>query len=184
MKKSLGKKMIFPPCPVLIVGTYDESGKANAMNAAWGIKVDTNQILISMSKHKTTDNFAKTGAFTVAFATVKTLAESDYFGIVSGNSEDKIAKAGFTAVKSEYVNAPVFKEYPLTMECLVESFDDGLLIGNIVNVTVDEEYLDDSGNIDVDKMEIICFDEASNSYRLLGPVVGKAFRDGFAVKER
>ncbi len=182
MRKNLGKKMNFLPLPVLIIGTYDENGNANAMNAAWGGIYDYNQVFISMSKHKTTDNLEKTKAFTVSFATKNTLVASDYFGVVSGNKEDKIKKAGFHAVKSNFVNAPLFEEYPLTLECTVESFDDGTLIGNIVNVSVDDKYLTKDGKIDVDKMEIITFDMSSNTYRVLGEIVGNAFKDGFNLK--
>ena len=55
------------------------------------------------------------------------------------------------------------------------------LIGDIVNVTCDENYLDENGKPDVDKMGIIAFDMASDSYRLLGEVVGKAFKDGLEI---
>ena len=32
--------------PVLIVGTYDENGAPNAMNAAWGGIYDTNLVMV------------------------------------------------------------------------------------------------------------------------------------------
>ena len=51
--------------------------------------------------------------------------------------------------------------------------------GNVVNVSIDEDYLDENGKIDVDKMEIIAFDMINNTYRVLGENVGKAFKDGF-----
>ena len=51
--------------------------------------------------------------------------------------------------------------------------------GNVVNVSIDEDYLDENGKIDVDKMEIIAFDMVNNTYRVLGENVGKAFKDGF-----
>ena len=35
MKKNLGTKPFIMPMPVLIIGTYNEDGSANAMNAAW-----------------------------------------------------------------------------------------------------------------------------------------------------
>ena len=89
MRKDLGNKMQFMPLPVLMIGTYDANGKANVMNAAWGGVYDYNQIMISLSKHKTTDNLELKKAFTVAFATKKTEKISDYFGVVSGNKEDK-----------------------------------------------------------------------------------------------
>jgi len=182
MRKDLGKKTSFLPLPVLIIGTYDKDGNANAMNAAWGGLTDHNQIYVALSKHKTTDNLELKKAFTVSFATKKTATISDYFGIVSGNDEDKIKKAGVHVVKSKFVDAPIIEEYPLTLECTVESYENEILIGNVVNVSIDEKYLDENGKIDVDKMEIIAFDMVSNTYRVLGDIVGNAFKDGMKLK--
>lgn len=181
MRKDLGNKMNFLPLPVLMIGTYDKDGKANVMNAAWGGIHDYGKIYISLSKHKTTENLELNKAFTVGFATKKTEKISDYFGVVSGNKEDKIAKTGVHVTKSKFVDAPIIEEYPLTLECVVDSFEDGELIGNVVNCSVDEAYLDENGNIDVDKMEIITFDMTSNTYRVLGDVVGEAFKDGLKL---
>ena len=182
MRKDLGNKVNFLPLPVLMIGTYDENGKANVMNAAWGGMYDYGKIFISLSPHKTTDNLKIKKAFTVSFATKATEKISDYFGVVSGNEEYKIAKAGVHVTKSNFVDAPIIEEYPLTLECTVESLDDGDLIGKVVNCSVDENYLDANGNIDVDKMEIIAFDMTSNTYRVLGEVVGNAFKDGLTLK--
>ena len=96
--------------------------------------------------------------------------------------KDKIAKSGVHVVKSNCVDAPIIEEYPLTLECTVESFENGDLIGKIVNCSIDDRYLDEKGNIDVDKMEIITFDMTSNTYRVLGGVVGNAFKDGRNLK--
>ena len=74
---NFGPKPFIYPMPVLIVGTYDENGVPNAMNAAWGAITDMNEITISMSPHKTTENFMKTGAFTVSFATEETVVACD-----------------------------------------------------------------------------------------------------------
>ena len=182
MRKDLGNKMNFLPLPVLMIGTYDENGNANVMNAAWGGIYDYGKIYISLSKHKTTENLKIKNAFTVSFATKDTEVISDYFGVVSGNDEDKIAKSGVHVVKSNFVDAPIIEEYPLTLEYTVESFENGDLIGKIVNCSIDDRYLDEKGNIDVDKMEIITFDMTSNTYRVLGGVVGNAFKDGRNLK--
>ncbi len=183
MRKDLGNKMNFLPLPVLMIGTYDKDGKANVMNAAWGGIYDYGKIYIALSKHKTTENLELKKAFTVGFATKKTEEISDYFGVVSGNKEDKIAKTGVHVTKSNFVDAPIIEEYPLTLECTVDSFEDGELIGNVVNCSVDEEYLDENGKIDIDKMKIITFDMVSNTYRVLGEVVGNAFKDGLKLKD-
>lgn len=175
------KPWVFP-MPVLIVGTYDENGIPNAMNAAWGCITDMAEISISMSEHKTTANFAKTGAFTVAFATEDTVVACDYVGVESAAKvPNKFEKAGFTAVKSSKVNAPIIQELPMSLECKVKSFEDGILIGEIVNVNADESILTD-GKIDYKKLKPITYDPVTNDYVALGATVGKAFSDGLKLK--
>ena len=85
--------------------------------------------------------------------------------------------------KSAHVNAPVIEEYPLTLECEVKSYDEetGVLTGKIVSSQADEKILTD-GKVDLDKLEPIMFDMSTNSYRVIGPVVGKAFHDGLQLK--
>ncbi len=67
--KSISPKPWFAPQPVLIIGTYNKEGVANAMNAAWAGQWDMKEIMISMGNHVTTDNLKLGGEFTVAFAT-------------------------------------------------------------------------------------------------------------------
>ena len=180
---NFGAKPFLYPMPVLIVGTYDENGVPNAMNAAWGCITDFAEVLISMSEHKTTENFTKTGAFTVSIATEDTVVPCDYVGVESASKvPDKFAKAGFHATKSEFVNAPLIDELPMALECKVKSFEDGILIGEIVNVNADESILTD-GKIDVSKLKPITYDPANHTYIGLGKTVGNAFKDGLALKE-
>ncbi|MBR2788802.1 MAG: flavin reductase family protein [Erysipelotrichaceae bacterium] len=175
---NFGAKPLMYPQPVLIIATYDENEVPNAMNAAWGITTDFNEISISLSEHKTTDNLAKTGAFTVSMATEDQLAACDYVGIESGRKvPDKFAKAGFHATRSEFVNAPLIDELPLALECKVKSFTDGILIGEIVNVSADESIITD-GKVDLKKLRPIAFDPFNNAYMGIGEKVGNAFSDG------
>ena len=171
------------PEAVFIIGTYDENGVPNAMNAAWGTQTDFNEIIISLSKHKTTENLEKTGAFTVAFGTVDTVTICDYFGVESGKKINKIEKAGCHVHKSEHVNAPIIEEFPLTLECKVKSWkpEEGILVGEIVSMQADESILTD-GKVDQGKLKPIIFDAANLTYRAVGDVVGKAFGDGMALK--
>ena len=171
--------------PVLIVGTYDENGTPNAMNAAWGGVYDTNQVMVCLADdHKTTENIRKTGAFTVSFAIAKTVAPCDYVGIVSANDvPDKFAKAGFHAAKSEYVNAPIIEELPMAVECKLMKFnEDGICIGEIVNVSADESILDAEGRIDAKKLDPIIYDSVTHAYWNFGEKVGRAFSDGKTIK--
>ena len=178
------------PQPVLIIGTYDKNGTPNAMNAAWGGPWDMHEIIVSLGSHATTDNLAVNPEFTLAFATTETLVAADYVGIVSGRKvTDKIARAGWTAEKAPNINAPIFKELPMTLECRVsriidESEDGCYLVGEIVNILCDEKYLAADGKPDVEKMQLITFDPVHHSYIELGRTVGKAFSDGKQLVEK
>lgn len=181
MRKNFGAKTWLYPMPVLIIGTYDEQGIPNAMNAAWGGIYDTGLVMVCLADdHKTTENIKKAGAFTISFATAQTVVPCDYVGIVSANRQpDKFAKAGFHATKSEYVNAPVIDELPMTVECkLVKFNEDGICIGEIINVAADESILDEDGRVDAKKLDPIIYDSVTHAYWNLGERVGQAFSDG------
>ena len=179
---NLGAKPLMYPQPVLIIGTYDENGVPNAMNAAWGITTDFKEITISLSEHKTTDNLRSKKAFTVSMATEEQAVPCDYVGIESGRKvPDKFAKAGFHATKSEFVDAPLIDELPLALECKVKSFEDGILIGEIVNVSADESIITD-GKVDITKLKPISFDPFGNAYFGIGAKIGNAFKDGASLK--
>ena len=120
-----------------------EEGEANA---AWGGQWDAKEIMIAMGAHATTDNLNSCPDFTVAFATKQTMVAADFVGIVSAkNDADKMAKAGWKCEKSENVNAPVFTDFPMTLECRIkekidESEEGYYIVAEIVNILVDENY--------------------------------------------
>ena len=170
--------LVTTPQPCVMIATWDENKTPDVMMAAWAGQYDTKQIVVSMSKHKTTENLLVSGAFTVSFADENTVAQSDYFGLVSGKKvPDKVARAGFTVTPSPNVNAPIIDQYPLSLECKVVSFKDGILIGEVVNMSADESILT-GGKVDLAKLRPIVFDATSNTYRALGEVVGQAWGSG------
>ena len=170
--------LVTTPQPCVMIATWDKDHHPDVMMAAWAGQYDHNQIVVSLSKHKTTENLEQTGAFTVSFADVRTVAESDYLGLVSGfKVPDKVAKVGFTLTPSPNVDAPIINEYPLTIECKVVSWQDGILIGEVVNMSACECILTD-GKVDLEKLCPIVFDAASMSYRSIGAEVGKAWGAG------
>lgn len=185
MRKNFDAKPWFYPLPVLLIGSYDENGNADLMNAAWGGLYDANKVILCLSaNHKTTKNILAKKEFTVSFANVEQVIASDYVGMVSANSEpEKMKKSGFHAVKSEKVDAPLFEELPMTLECrLLKVTEDGNIIGEIVNISADESILNADGAIDPEKLCPISVDPIRNVYTKMGSVVGKAFSDGAALK--
>lgn len=185
MRKNFGVRTWAYPMPVFIVAAYDKDGAPCCMNAAWGGIYDTNQIMVCLADdHKTTKNIIESGAFTVSIADSKHVLEADYVGVVSGNDvPDKMVKAGLTSVKSEFVNAPIINEFPMTIECRLLKFnEDGICIGEIVNISADEAILGEDGLIDATKLEAITYDSVHHQYLKLGEKVGNAFSDGKGLK--
>lgn len=186
MRKNLGPKPYTYPQPVFIIATYDGGGTPDAMNAAWGgISNDTEITLCLSAGHKTVKNILEKGAFTVSMADAAHVAACDYVGIVTANSvPDKLAKAGFHTTKSEFVDAPLIDELAMALECRLVSYDQKTcrLVGEIVNVSVDESVLDGNGKVDVAKLAPITFDPINNVYLKLGEKAGNAFKDGAKLK--
>ena len=185
MLKNFGAKPILYPQAVFIIGSYDENGNADAMNAAWGGVAGVNKIFMCISSHKSTDNILARKAFTVSMGTADQMVACDYVGIVSANNEpEKMKKSGFHTVRSEYVDAPVIEELPMTLECRLISYDPKThyMFGEVVNVSADEAILGEDGNIDIAKLRPIIFDGIHAVYHVIGEKVGNAFADGAQLK--
>ncbi len=186
MRKNFGAKAYTYPQPVFIIATYGEDGTPNAMNAAWGGISDSTQLSMSLSAgHKTVKNILARRAFTVSMADTAHVVACDYVGIVSGNNvPNKFEKAGFHAMKSEFVDAPLIDELPMTLECKLISYDEEaeILVGEIINVSADERILDENGNIAPSKFDPIILDPVNGVYLKVGEKVGTAFSDGSILK--
>ncbi|MCL5773013.1 MAG: flavin reductase family protein [Firmicutes bacterium] len=185
MKKSLGAKTLAYPAPVWVVGTYDKEGKPNMMTAAWGGVCCSSPPCISVSLRKATytyDNIVQRKAFTINVPSEKFANEVDYIGIASGRDVDKFSETGLTAVKSDAVDAPLVKEFPLVIECkLLQTNEIGLhtqFIGEIVDVKADESVLDDGGHPQMEKIKPFVYDTGTRLYYGIGQCLGKAFSMG------
>ena len=184
MKKDLGIVDAIYPMPVLMVAAYDENGKVNVMNAAWGQIADDDKVIIFIGEGKKTWlNILASKAFTVALADEKHMDVANFFGIASGNKiDDKFERTGYHAVRSDKVNAPIIEEFPVVMECeLLEHLKDeyvSAIVGRIVNVKADEEVLDEKGRVDVTKTRALIFDQFRSGYYVTGDKVGQAWNAG------
>ena len=146
------------------------------------------EIMISMGNHVTTDNLKIGGEFTVAFATKNTMVASDFVGIVSAkNDPKKMEKTKWNIEKATMVDAPVFTDFPMTLECRIkEKYDESktgyYLVAEIINILVNEKCLAEDGNPDIQKMELIVLAPIHHGYIQLGDKVGNAFSDGKTLK--
>ena len=187
MKKNLSVVQAVYPMPVLMVAAYDENGKVNVMNAAWGMMCNSDRIALFIDEdHKTTQNLLKSKAFTVSIADRAHMDVADFFGIASGNKmTDKFERTGYHAVKSEFVNAPIIEEFPVVMECELaevsstESFY--AIVGKIVNTAAEESVLSENGKVDPSKLNALIFDQFQHGYYGSGEKVGQAWSAGVGL---
>ena len=190
MKKNLGVMPALFPMPVVVVAAYDENGKPNAMTAAWAMITDMDKIALFVDpEHKTMKNILVTKAFTVATADLAHMAEADFIGIASGNQmPDKFEKSGLHETKSEFVNAPVIAEFPVSLDCeLVEVIDTEnvyAMVGKIVNVSVEERVIGNEGKVDPEKIQALIFDQYRNGYFVVGEKVGQGWNAGKELIKR
>lgn len=189
-KKDLGVKPYTFPMPTLMIGTYNENGSVDVMMMAWGGICAENMVALNLeADHKTVANLRNRKAFTLAVPSAETIKASDFFGIATANKmSDKFARSGLHAVKSDKVDAPVITEYPLTMECTVEKFEDepyGLrVLGRIVNTIADESVLDENGKVDAGKLHAFAFDQMQNGFYAVDRKIGKAWNAGAGLMKK
>ena len=187
MRKNIKTTEAIFPMPVLMVATYNEDGTVDVMNAAWGMMLDRDYVVLNLTEtHKTVKNIKTRKAFTVSIADAKHVVEADYFGIASGNNTpNKFENSKLTAIKSENVDAPIVNEFPICMECeFIEYQDDKYgcgVVGKIVNVTADEKVMN-GDNVDISLVDAISFDPYTHGYYRVTERVGNAFKDGLELK--
>jgi flavin reductase (DIM6/NTAB) family NADH-FMN oxidoreductase RutF len=179
MKKDIKVGPAIFPMPVLMIGTYNEDGSVDVMNAAWGSQYDFDKIKLNLtSTHMTVKNIKRNGEFTVALADASHVIEADYFGLVSANNTSfKFEKSGLTATPSEKINAPIIEEFPVVMECQFIIEEDDGIVGKIVGLKVDDKYIED-GKVNVENMHILAYDTFNHGYYEVGKKVGQAYSDG------
>jgi flavin reductase (DIM6/NTAB) family NADH-FMN oxidoreductase RutF len=185
MKKSLGARTLAQPAPVWVVGSYDAQGKPNMMTIAWGGICCSQPPCIAVSVRKVTytyGNLVERKAFTVNIPSAELIKEADYVGMVSGKNVDKFAMTGLTPIRSELVDAPYVKEFPVVIECkllhLVEIGQHSQFVGEIMDIKAEEAVLGEKGMADILKVRPFIFDAGQRAYYGIGDRLGTAFSIG------
>jgi len=185
MKKSFGANTLIFPAPVWCVGSYDKNGNPNIMTIAFGGICCSKPPCVTISLRKATytyGNIMERGAYTLSVPSEAYVKEADYFGIVSGRDTHKFKETGFTPIKSELVDAPYLKEFPMILECkVIHHYEIGLhthFIGEILDVKIEENFLTDEGEADIEKIRPIIFSPGTQKYYNIGEFLGKAFQIG------
>lgn len=188
MKKNLGAQTLIYPTPVLVVCTYNEEGRANAMTAAWGGICCSSPPCVAISLRKATytyGNLMAKKAFTINIPSEKYVKEADYVGMVSGKNEDKFAKTGLTPVKGDFVDAPYIQEFPINLECkIIQVFEIGLhtqFIGEVMDAKIDDS-LQEKGDLPlIEQIKPMLYAPNDRSYYGIGKQIGQGFSIGKGI---
>ncbi len=185
MKKSLGAKTLAQPAPVWVIGSYDAKGKPNIMTIAWGGICCSQPPCVTISLRKATYTYEcimARKAYTINVPSAAFVKEADYAGTVSGRTVDKFAVTKLTPVKSDLVDAPYVKEFPLVIECrVIHTLEIGLhtqFVGEVADVKAEESVLNEQGAADIVKVDPPVFDAGQGAYYGIGSRIGKAFSIG------
>ena len=185
MKKSLGAKTLVYPTPVLVICTYDSAGNPNAMTAAWGGICCTSPPCVAISLRKATytyGNLMDKKAFTINIPSENYVREADYFGIVSGKNEDKFAKTGLTPIKSDLVDAPYIREFPVNLECkIIHVIELGLhtqFIGEVMDAKIDDTIQEKGNQPMIEQIKPLIFALDSRNYYGIGKQIASGFSIG------
>lgn len=163
-KRSLGVKNLVFPEPAMVIGSYDKEGKANIMTAAWFGVANSRPLKVSVSLRPATYSYhciMASQAFTVNVPDSSLISYVRFAGKYSGKDLNKFIETGLTPVRSEYVNAPYVKEFPIVLECKVTEFHDlgshRQFIGQVVDTKIDERLLDEEGKVNMDLFKPIVY---------------------------
>jgi flavin reductase (DIM6/NTAB) family NADH-FMN oxidoreductase RutF len=160
------------------------------MTIAWGGICCSKPPCVGISLRKATytyDNIMGRKAFTINVASEDYAKEVDYFGLVSGRDVDKLSAALLTPVKSDLVDAPYLKEFPLILECkVIHTLEIGLhtqFVGEILDVKADESVIGERGLPDIEKVRPVIFSPERRVYHRVGEYLGDAFSIGKAIRK-
>ena len=174
------------PVPAVLVGCRDREGRDNLMTAAWAGTICSDPVMVSVSIRKerySHDIIEDTGEFTISLTTTGLARATDFCGVRSGRDIDKFKEMKLTRLESAAIRAPGVAESPVVLECRVKQIlrlgSHDMFIAEVVNVSVDERFLDEKGRLELEKADLIAY--SHGEYFALGKKIG---RFGYSVRRR
>ena len=175
MKMKLGPKNCLYPMPTTLIGAL-VNGKPNYITIAHVGIMDLTSVSLGMNKsHFTNAGIKENKTFSVNIPSTKLIKETDYCGFASMEDTDKFSTIGFTEAKADKVNAPLIKECPLNLECVVKQIlplgTHDLFIAEVVAAHADEDILD-GDEISMEKLSLFAYCPIVHEYRAIGDKIG------------
>ena len=174
------------PLPAVMVTVADSEGKDNIITVAWAGTVCTNPPMVSISVRPERFSYAmlrQTGEFVINLTTKDLTRATDWCGVKTGAKVDKFKEMNLHKEKANFVNCPMIKESPVSIECRVKEIKElgshHMFIAEVLAIHADDKYIDEKGAFDISKCDLIAY--ANGGYYALGKKVGKF---GFSVQKK
>lgn len=173
------------PIPAVLV-TSGNMEKSNILTVAWTGILNTNPatVYISVRPERYSYNLIKESKeFAINLTTEKLAYATDWCGVRSGARYDKFKEMNLTKEKAQFINVPLIKESPVSIECkVIEEKNLGshtMFIAEVLSIDSDEKYIDEKGAFDISKCNLIAY--ANGGYYALGKKIGKF---GYSVQKK
>ena len=177
--------MIYP-LPAVLVSCGATPEEYNMLTVAWTGTICSDPAMCYISvrpERHSYDIMKRTGEFVINLTTEALARATDWCGVKSGKDVNKWREMGLTPVPATVVNAPLIEESPVSIECRVKQIlplgTHDMFIAEVVNVVVDEQYLDEKGKFDMVRAGLMAY--SHGEYFTLGKSLGHF---GWSVRKK
>lgn len=174
------------PVPAVMVSCKREGEKPNIITVAWCGTCNTQTPMAYISVRPERYSHAiieETGEFVINLVNKPLVYATDYCGVKSGRDVDKFAMMKLTPSESVHISAPGIEESPVNIECKVRQVvklgSHDMFIADVVGVTVDEKYMDETGKFNLNDSGLVAY--SHGEYFELGEKLGKF---GYSVQKK
>lgn len=171
-KVQLAPQTLLVPLPAVMVSCQAEGERPNIITISWIGIVNSEPPMLSISiqpKRFSFNMVKESGQFVVNLTSERNLHAADFCGNRSGRDHDKFKELGLTPLPAQKIKAPLIKECPINLECIVRNSihlgTHEMFIAEIVTVHIDEDMLGTDGRPDIDKIKPLAYCPAAREYR-------------------
>ena len=178
--------MIYP-LPAVMVSCGSTPDEYNILTVSWTGTICTDPAMCYISVRPIRHSYSiirRNGEFVINLTTKSLAFATDWCGVKSGKEFNKFVEMGLTPLKGTKVSAPLIKESPVNIECVVKEVKElgshHMFISEVVAVNADNMLFDEkSGLFRLNEANPICY--THGKYYETGSYIGKF---GFSVEKK
>lgn len=150
------------PVPVVMISSRNKENKNNIFTVAWAGTICTKPAMLSISvrpERLSYEYIKQSMEFIVNIPSKNLTYATDFCGVKSGRTVDKIKELNLTMKEGSKVNAAYIDECPIAIECKVKNIiplgSHNLIIAEVLASHINENIMDDKGKIHFENANLI-----------------------------